>query len=555
VWETLKPDVNRGWYQLKASIDLDGWTNAAVRRFASIYRPYLTAERPFGSRPKPPENRENVSLREMLHLAVKYPDLNGDVQLPDEYVASAVREFRKNLEHAVCLEKELSRYRLHNLCPIEADPDLQGESSAWGYGISPTFLFYVRLFKTLIAKDPEAARQEYLAWRIDDETLFARLRIWACADPRIVSRTEAGRLIRRLNDRVFWDSGHQRDLLLVLAKRWADFSPAVQRQLGRKLLDGPPPWEGEEDAEHTQRRTGSSLNRIHWLKSRGCEFDFDVNMESARLRELAPEWEPRYAEHTAESMEARSGMVETDTDHAALLTVPLADVLNKAAELNGRTYGMFVERNPFAGLVSQRPIRAFAALTIAAKRNEYPAWAWGTLLNREARKSDKPRFSALIAERISRLPTSTLAEIMYPVSGWLLTSSASLLQKFPTSFEHAWAKVIVVLRANPDCTKSSSYRRNNEPDWAAEALNLPVGKLAEALMKDPQKDGVKEGKGFPVPWLRRVDELLSLEEDLRRHALVMFAFNLNWFFAIDPGWTQKQLIAVLDEEGHDQNAI
>jgi hypothetical protein len=35
----------------------------------------------------------------------------------------------------------------------------------------------------------------------------------------------------------------------------------------------------------------------------------------------------------------------------------------------------------------------------------------------------------------------------------------------------------------------------------------------------------------------------------------MFAFNLNWFFAIDPGWTQKQLIAVLDEEGHDQNAI
>ncbi len=74
-------------------------------------------------------------------------------------------------------------------------------------------------------------------------------------------------------------------------------------------------------------------------------------------------------------------------------------------------------------------------------------------------------------------------------------------------------------------------------------------------MKDPQKDGVKVGKGFPLPWLRRVDELLSLEEDLRRHALVMFAFNLNWFFAIDPGWTQKQIISVLDEEGNDQSAI
>jgi len=491
----------------------------------------------------------------MVQLDVKYPDLNGDVQLPDEYVASAVRELRKNLEHAVSLEKELGRYGLHNLCPIEPDPDLEGESFARGYGISPTFLFYVRHFKTLIAKNPEAARQEYLAWRIDNETLFARLRIWACADPRIVSATEAGRLIRSLNDRIFWDSGHQRDLLLLLAKRWSGFSPAVQRQLGRKLLDGPSRLEGEEDAEYTERRAGSSLNRIHWLSSRGCDFDFDVSAESVRLRELAPQWQPQYAEYAAVSMEARSGWVRTDTDHAALLTVPLGDILKKAEELGGRTPGMFVDTNPFAGLASQRPVRAFAALTKVAKRNDYPAWAWRTFLHTEARKSDKPRFSALIAERISRLPPSTLAEIMYPVSEWLLTASAALLQKFPTSFEQVWMKVISVLRSNPDCAKSSGYRRNNEPDWAAEALNFPVGKLAEALMKDPQKDGLEIGKGFPVPWLSRVDELPSLEGDLRRHALVMFALNLNWFFTIDPSWTEKQLISVLDEEGDDQNAV
>ena len=113
-----------------------------------------------------------------------------------------------------------------------------------------------------------------------------------------------------------------------------------------------------------------------------------------------------------------------------------------------------------------------------------------------------------------------------------------------------------MLRSSPDCAKSSGYRRNNEPDWAAEALNLPVGKLAEALMKDSQKDGLKVGRGFPLPWLRRVDELLSLEEDLRRHALVMFAFNLTWFFAMDPrSRLKKQILAVLDEEGDDQSAV
>jgi hypothetical protein len=134
-------------------------------------------------------------------------------------------------------------------------------------------------------------------------------------------------------------------------------------------------------------------------------------------------------------------------------------------------------------------------------------------------------------------------------------SSAALLQEFPTTFEHVWAKVISVLRSKPDCAKSSIIRGNKEPDWAMEALNSPVGKFAQALMKDPQKEGVEVGRGFPLPWLKRVDELLSLEGDLRWHALVMFAFNLNWFFAIDPGWTEKRLISVLDEDGYDQSAL
>jgi hypothetical protein len=106
-----------------------------------------------------------------------WTDLDTDVQIPDEYLATAVCEFRKNLEHAVSLEKELGGYGLQNLCPIEPVPDLEGDSSARGYGIEPTFLFYVSLFRTLITKDPKPARQEYLSWRLDDETLFARLRI------------------------------------------------------------------------------------------------------------------------------------------------------------------------------------------------------------------------------------------------------------------------------------------------------------------------------------------------------------------------------------------
>ena len=50
-------------------------------------------------------------------------------------------------------------------------------------------------------------------------------------------------------------------------------------------------------------------------------------------------------------------------------------------------------------------------------------------------------------------------------------------------------------------------------------MSAPVGKLAQALMKDPQKQNIETGKGFPLSWIGRVDELLSLQGDLRRHAL------------------------------------
>jgi hypothetical protein len=553
-WETQRSNSNRDWHELKAFVDLDGWTNATVRKLAFIHRPYLTAERHW-SRPKPPENRGGLRVQDMVHLDVKYPSLNHEIQLPDEHIATVVREFRKNLEHAVYLETELGGYGLGMLVPIEPDPDLEGKTSGRTHGISGAFLFYVWLFKRLIDKNPKYARQEYLSWRLDDETVFARLRIWTCGDQRVLSAIEAGEVICGLMDCVFWDGRHQRDLLLVLARRWSDFSPPVKTELGKRLLNGPHRWEGEEDAGYTERRAGSALERIHWLKSRGCDFDFDFDAESSKLRKLASKWKEEYATNAVASMEARSGWVRTNTEYSELLKVPLVDVLKKALELRGRTHEPFVKSDPFAGLASRRPARAFAALTKATKLNDYSPWAWRTFLNADERKSDKPRFLALIAGRISRLPTSALVEVIYPVSEWLSISGKVLVEKYPTQFEHVWKKIISILRSKPEIAKSSIVRGSKEPDWIEEAVSAPVGKLAQALMNDPQKQGIDAGKGFPFPWISRVEELLSLEGDLHRYALVMFGFNLEWFFAIDRVWTEKNLISVLEKEGDDQSAL
>lgn len=553
-WDTDRSDFHRDWFELKASITRDGWTSSAIRELASMFKPYLVAERPFGS-PRPPGISENIKQRNMVGLDVKYPEPHEKIELPDEYILSVVREFRGNLELAVLLERELEGYGLSDLVPIESDPGLEGESTGRSFGIAVLFLLYVDLFRKLIDKDTTAAMQEYLAWWTDDETIFARLRIWVCGDKRLLSGVDADDLLSKLTDRVFWNSAHQRDLLLVLARRWEDFSPAHQAGLCKRLLKGPSRWDEEEDAHYDERRAWSSLERIHWLRGQGCKFDFDIEAETVRLRTFAPKWQEEYGQMAASSIEGSSGWVKPDKEFGPLLSVPLSNVLNKAVELSGRRHGRFVENDPYAGLASSRPIRAFSALTLSGKYGDYPEWAWRTFLNPEARKSDKPKLSALIVERVSRIPKEAFALLTQSISEWLLKSSDTLLSKYPKQFEQIWTALLSVLRAGTEQGRSSVIRGNREPDWATEALNSPIGKMAQAVMNDPQRENLKEGEGFPLSWICRVEELLSMEGDLRRHALVLFSFNLNWFYAIDAAWTERQLISAIETEGEDQSAV
>jgi hypothetical protein len=569
---TCPPEIRRAWryifetferptnindyslFELKSSVKIDGWTNATVREFARTCSPRLTVKRPW-SRPKPPSRGTEFDTSDIIELDVEYPEIPIDIYVVDDYLERAVREFRKNLEHAVSLETELGGAGLSLLVPIEPDSELDGLTSDRGFKISGAFLFYVSLFKRLVEKDASAAKQECLAWRIGDDTVFAALRIWACGNQRIFSSEEAGEIICLLNDHVFWHGPHQRDLLLVLSRRWSEFPAIVKTNLGNRVLYGPPQWDGEEIDHYLNRRAWSSLTRIEWLRSHGCTFEFDVDSECAKLRVLAPKWQPEYAQRAAASLETRGGIVRTDTQYEALLNVPLAKVLEKSMELRARDTETLIEKDPFAGLACSRPMRAFSALTIAGKRKEYPRWAWRTFLNGGSRQSDKPKLSALIAARLARLPSRILAENIYSVCDWLLTSSGVLLASFPTQFERLWTEVISVLRSDAEVAKSSIVRGNKEPDWPMEGLNAPVGKLAQVLLNDPIKDCEHNQSGFPSRWISRVNELLLLEGDLRRHALVIFARGLNWFFARDQAWTEEHLLSALNHNIQDQNAF
>ncbi|MDO8947992.1 MAG: SIR2 family protein [Desulfocapsaceae bacterium] len=549
-WEKNGVDSHQNWYELKAAINKDGWNSAAIRKFAAINRPYLTVDRNCRGGSKPPQVEKDIRIQNMLGLNVEYPEPIDDGNVPDEWLTFTIRELRKNLELTLQLETELGGYGLNNISPIIHDDAPDGDRYGSTHGLSGSVILFSSLFERLIKFDITSAKQELKSWIVNDDTIFSRLRIWASGKSELVSAQDFGPVIAELSDVAFWGSYHQRDLLLVIAKRWHDLLEQTREEIENRLLQGRTKRDGEDDTKFEEYKAWSTLNRLHWLANKGCNFTFDLNIETIKLQNFATEWKPEYAEKAADSFEGRVFSIKTDTEHSALLNEPLETILAKARELSGKSdgFGSHVKNDPFAGLSEEHPVRAFSALTVAAKRDEYLEWAWHTFLNAEARKSDKAKFSALIAERISRYPNDAVAEFVRPASDWILNISQHLSSSYPQLFDKVISKLINALRSQPKGSNSAIVRGDKEPDWTMEAINAPVGKIAQALFNDPRKNDLEVGGGFPADWLLSVDNLLSLHGDLHRHALVIFARNINWFYSIDPIWTEANMLSILDKD-------
>jgi hypothetical protein len=155
-----------------------------------------------------------------------------------------------------------------------------------------------------------------------------------------------------------------------------------------------------------------------------------------------------------------------------------------------------------------------------------------------------------IAARLRSLPPASFRGIAYPVSEWMEAMADRLYGDALNELPTLWETMMTALRL-PEVEQRHRAHRS----WATDALNAPVGKLFNLLMKDPAKNGLEAGAGFPRHWTGRLDDLLALPGDMRRHALVMLGFQLDWLCTIDPVWTEQQLLPHVGDDGPDGDAL
>ena len=529
-------------FELKTEIDQSGWESATTRDYQRLLAPYITVSRPYWAGPKPPGGSTCARLRDVVNIDVEHPHAEISIQIPHERLKEVTSAVRENLERAVILEKEAGPFHLSHICPIEADPGLAGESSERSFGISRSVLFFVTLFKKLVEFDMSAAKAEFIRWQTNEDVVFAPLRIWATGIPGLLTGDEAGSVLLDISRDAFWNMRHQRDLLIVVTKRWSNFPQATRSSLEKRILLGPTRWHGRNKEQFAKHRAWAILDRLYWLHSRGCTFGFNLEKKAAPLRAILPQWKPEDAEQAAASREARGGFVQTDTSYVELLNEPLATTFESAMGKSDVKHEALIRHNPFSGLVSERPVRAISALRLASPQDERVAWGWQTFLYAQRRSEEPDRMSVLIAGRLLRLPESFLAKLSSAAASWLVRVEKRFCAVNKDLFWSVFDKVATSLAGISDGGGSQIVRHSAEPDWTTESVNSPAGDLAQVLLSDPSLVGLQVKAGLPKPWVNRARALIELGSDSGKYALVIFARQLSWLYAVDPDWTDRNLL-------------
>lgn len=545
-WRERRTDPNHKRYEIDALVKLEGWSTALVRSTMEMYRPALTAKAPFATFAPPDE--PDLPLERMVQADVEYPRPHEPLTIPPEHLAYAISIFRGQIEHAIALERETGGS--DRIYFDTTRPDDGEEPDEDGFQLTGLLATFINMMFRLATTNPSAAKAEFDRWPAKGNQVFTRLRIWAASQPAILDGDQAAEVFQSLDEESFWTDQHERDLLFALRDRWDDMSEAAQHKLEQRLLTGSFPWPEPRD-DLAAVNAHYRLNRLQWLSGRGVRFGFDIDAAIAENRREAPEWQPRFADRTAQPNVGKVRTIVTETNPANLSGLPVGEILVAARDAARLDFDSDVERRPFLGLAEERPSLALAVITNAARRGEFAEREWAALLHATSKGEQRSRLLRTIAFRLSKLSIDQAADLRHPISEWLRDRASSLFERLPDVVNVIWNLLAAALAKRP----APDRFRRTDAGWVDDALNQPAGRMIDALFKDPAKADFRPGGGLPAIWKTRLDQALGLPGDARRHAIAMISPHLNWLFNIDPEWSERQLLQLAGDRDADGEAF
>ena len=321
----------------------------------------------------------------------------------------------------------------------------------------------------------------------------------------------------------------------------------------RRILRGPKIRSHYSKDDRDQRQAGAALSRLLWLQEQGCEFTFNLEEKASRLRARAPDWRDEFAANAARAHDGGGGFVRFDPDHSVLKDVPDEQIIERIESMDTRPIRLLVEYDPFSGLAKEEPDRALRALQIRNASGKFDRSYWERFLRKDARKEDSAEFALVIAHALLEICPDNLSLASHDVGRWFENAGLNLRQRDSALFERLWDWILKAISTRESLQDETGEKSATGRDLATEAINTPSGNLAQLLVDMLSDTNLNAATGFPDWWKNKAEQLMALEGDYGRFALLIFAHQTNFLFHWDEDWTRNHILSALNDQGGKSN--
>ena len=268
----------------------------------------------------------------------------------------------------------------------------------------------------------------------------------------------------------------------------------------------------EDEAERAARSATTAAVRFGWLVKTGCALPAGLRAKWTALKSGLPKWRDKWVDDAVATDDVRGGWVGTNEDASVLDGLSIGRIVQVAREHGGIFRDPFVENEPFTGLVKNRPRRAIAALGAASRRRDFPEMLWESAM-RDWPDHAPRRATKVLHGHLCRLPCTTILAMRHTVGAWLSDRFPNVAADDRARAHDVFDHVVGCLLAAGSAAAESGLGEQTiggEPvqgsrQTRAHAMNGPIGKAVEGLLKVLANESPAQGAALPADFKARVD--------------------------------------------------
>lgn len=340
--------------------------------------------------------------------------------------------------------------------------------------------------------------------------------------------------MRRLPEGYFWRNWKY--IAPIAGRIWDDLLAQERDEFLAYLQTGP-----SEDFRFPPEK--SHYNEIAYsapwlmaLERENCALDKTSQLLIQRAQ-AHPEWEPP-EERSAQSFSVRH-FRETESKPDQLLSIPVADILRVSTELENASQFSSQYMAPFHGLVQSKPIRAYRALSLAARSQDYPVAYWQGFLNRLPDTAETKLLLSTI-ESILRMPKANFDTLNRQIGAFSEKYLPGLFTLDAERTAITWDSIFERLVAIEVDTQPSEDAA--EHGIRGTLLNSALGQHIQLLLTLYTKEVLSADKEHKRELLKKLNRVFTASNTSRRMLVNLGISHLLWFNHYFSKWTKENLV-------------